>query len=168
MPEVIRSVVSRLRIFLKDRRQSPRLRIHLPLTVSIHRDGELNGSRKRPQTLSGYTRDISQKGLGLLVTQVHLDGYHLAAGGRELIICLDVDRVKPICMRVAPHRYERLDESIAGCTYLIGARIVNISDEDRLRYSSFLAENLRRPPKAENGFLPASKDKQKPALDLLE
>src|SRR6476620_11533829 len=69
MPEVIRSVVSRVRVFFKDRRQSPRLPMRLPFTVSIHRDNELNGARKRAQTLTGYTRDLSQDGLGLLVSQ---------------------------------------------------------------------------------------------------
>ena len=168
MPEVIRSVVSRVRVFLKDRRQSPRLQVCLPFSVSIHREGELNGSRKRAQTLRGRTRDISQKGLALLVPQVHLDGHHLAAGGGELEIELEIDRGKPISMRVMPRRYERLEESESGCTYLIGARIVNLPEEDRLRYHAFLTENLKQAPKRQNGFPHPPQEAEKITLELLK
>ena len=168
MPEVIRSVVSRVRVFFKDRRHSPRLRMRLPFTVSIHRDGELNGLRKRAQTLRGHTRDISQKGIALLVPQAHLDGHHLAAGGRELEIELELDRGKPISMRVMPQRYERLDESESGCTYLIGARIVSQAETDRLRYQAFIAENLKRAPKQQKELLQTPREKEKITLDLLK
>jgi len=168
MPEVIRSVVSRVRVFFKDRRQSPRLQVRLPFTVSIHREGELKGSRKRAQTLKGYTRDISRKGLALLVPQVHLDGHHLAAGGRELEIELELDRGKPISIRVMPRRYERLDESESGCSYLIGARIENLAEEDRLRYLAFITENLKDAPKRQKGLLHSPPEAEKITLELLK
>ena len=167
MPEVIRSVVSRVRVFFKDRRQSPRLRVRLPFTVSIHREGELKSSRKRTHTLKGHTRDISVDGLGLLVPQVHLDGHHLAAGGSQLEIVLELDRGQTISMRVAPRRYERLDESDSGCAYLIGARIVQLAEGDRLRYLSFLAESLKS-SKAADSFPATSRKEEKISLELLK
>jgi len=45
-------------------------------------------------------------------------------------------------MRVAPIRYERLDEAELGCVYLVGVRIVHIEEEDRQRYLSFIAHGL--------------------------
>lgn len=165
MPEVIRSVVSRVRVFFKDRRQSPRLRARLAFDVSIHRDPELNGSRKRPQTLRGHTRDLSQNGLALLVPQVHLDGHHLAAGGRELDLALVLDFGKPISMRVAPHRYERLDESESGCAYLIGVQIMQIAEEDRVRYLSFIDEYAKRGSKVSSQ---SPRDQEKITLELLK
>ena len=167
MPEVIRSVVSRVRVFFKDRRQSPRLRMGLPFTVSIYREGELNSSRKR-QTLRGYTKDMSQNGLALLVPQVHLDGHHLAAGGRELVIELELYKGKSISMRVAPRRYERLDESESGCSYVIGVRVVNVAEADRLRYLSFLKDNLKRMPKVPEPVVPKPKEESKITLELLK
>lgn len=167
MPEVIRSVVSRVRVFFKDRRQSPRLQLRLPFDVSIHREGDLNGLRKRAQTLRGFTRDLSQKGLALLVPQVHLDGHHLAAGGRQLEIELEVDRGKPISMRVMPQRYERLDESDSGCSYLIGVRIVGLPEADRLRYLEFIAENRKQSSK-QNGLLHPPREAEKITLELLK
>ena len=38
MPELVRSVVSRVRVFFKDRRQSPRLRVRLVFNVGIKRE----------------------------------------------------------------------------------------------------------------------------------
>ena len=168
MPEVIRSVVSRVRVFFKDRRQSPRLTLRLPFNVSIHREGELNGLRKRVQILRGYTRDLSEKGLALLVPQVHLDGHHLAAGGRELQIELELDHGNSVSMRVMPRRYERLDESESGCTYLIGTRIVALPEADRLRYLKFIAESLKQSPKRQSGLLHPPREAEKITLELLK
>ena len=96
MPELVRSVVSRVRVYFKDRRQSPRLRVRLLFAVSIDRAGNGNGSGRRAQGLMGHTRDISCNGLALLVPQVHVDGHHLAADGRELEVRLEMGSSEPI------------------------------------------------------------------------
>ena len=140
MPELIRSVVSRVRIYISDRRQSPRLRIRLMFSLSICRSSKGNGSQ-REHTLKGHTRDISADGLGLIVSQVHLDGYHLAAEERQLQLALELPD-GPVAMIVVPSRYEMLDESELGCKYLLGAQIRQISDEDRDRYVSFIMKGL--------------------------
>ena len=144
MLELIRSVVSRLRVYFKDRRRSPRLRVRLLFTVSIHRATNGDGSGKRAQTLKGHTRDISVKGLALLVPQIHFNGYHLAAEGRELKVDLDIGGGLPISILVVPRRYERLEEAELGCNYLIGARILKLDEEDRVRYLSLISESLAR------------------------
>jgi hypothetical protein len=143
MPELLRSVVSRVRIYVRDRRQSPRLRVRLLFTVSMSRKANGNGSARRPKLMKGHTRDISIRGLALNVPQVHLDGHHLAAEGRELELTLELPGGS-ISMLVVSRRYERLEESELGCDYLIGARIVQIDDEDRQRYMSFINEGLER------------------------
>lgn len=142
MPELIRSAVSRVRVYFKDRRQTPRLRVRLQFSVSIHRPTNGNGRRKPAECLQGHTRDISATGLALLVPAVHLNGHHLAAGGCELEVKLELGRFGAMTMGVAPRRYERLEESELGCTYLIGARIVSVTEADRLRYLTFINEAL--------------------------
>jgi hypothetical protein len=137
MPELIRSVVSRLRIYVNDRRQSPRLRIRLLFTVSLRRPTNGNGHNKPKKVLRGHTRDISRSGLALLLPQAHVDGRHLAAEG-ELEVTLELPGGAPILMIAAPRRYEHLEKSELGCTYLIGARIVHIDDDNRARYLSFI------------------------------
>ncbi len=140
MPELIRSVVARMRVYVKDRRRSPRLRIRLLFSISVCRSPNGNGSN-RERVLKGHTRDISMNGLALNVPQVHLDGHHLAAGERELQLRLELPG-GPISMLVIPKRYERFDEAELGCNYLIGAQISRIDDEDRRRYLSFIAHAL--------------------------
>lgn len=140
MPELIRSVVSRMRMYVKDRRRSSRLRIRLLFSVSVCRAPNGKGSH-RERVLKGHTQDISVNGLALNVPQVHLDGHHLAAGERELQLRLELPG-GPISMVVIPRRYERLEESELGCNYLIGAQISQIDDDDRQRYLSFLAQGL--------------------------
>src|SRR5882672_1854052 len=140
MPELIRSVVSRMRIYVKDRRRQPRLRVRLLFSVSVCRKPNGNGLR-HDRLQKGHTRDISIDGLGLNVPQIHLDGHHLAAEGSELELRLELPG-GAIPIRVVPRRYERLDEPELGCNYLVGVQIVNIDEEDRRRYLSFVAQGL--------------------------
>ena len=141
MPELFRSMVSRMRVYIKDRRRSPRLRLRLLFSVSIVRNPNGNGSQRPERVLRGHTRDISMNGLALNVPQIHLDGHHLAAEGCELKLRLELPG-GPISMRVTPRRYERIEEAELGCTYLIGVHISQMDDEDRRRYLSLVAEGL--------------------------
>lgn len=141
MPELIRSVVSRVRTYLKDRRQSPRLRVRLLLSVSVRRKTNSNGATSSTRTLKGHTRDLSVSGMAMLLPQVHLAGYHLAAEGRELNVMLELPDGE-MSLVVLPRRYEMLDDSELGCSYLIGAKIVEVSDEDRIRLEGFIAFSL--------------------------
>ena len=67
-----------------------------------------------------------------------------------------------------PRRYERLEESESGCTYLIGAGIVSLAEADRSRYLEFVAENLKQSPKRQNGLLHKPREGQKITLELLK
>jgi PilZ domain len=141
MPELIRSVVSRMRVYFGDRRRSPRLSIRLLFSLSVCRSSNGNGSQHRERVLRGHTRDIGVGGLALNVPQVHLDGHHLATSERELQLRLELPG-GPISMLVFPRHYERLEEAELGCNYLIGAEISQMDDEDRERYLGFVAQGL--------------------------
>lgn len=143
MPELIRTVVSRVRTYLKDRRQAPRHRVRLGFSISVLRKANSNGSAPSTRTLKGHTRDISISGLAMLLPQVHLAGYHLAAEGRELHVSLELPD-GPIAIVVLPRRYEMLDDAELGCNYLIGAKIVDMSDDDRNRLESLIARSFKR------------------------
>lgn len=143
MPELIRSAVSRVHLYFKDRRQCARLRTRLVFTVSIVQS--INGNRgiRAAHCLKGHTRDISADGVALLVPQICLNGHHLATGGQQLEVRLEIGSEAPVRMLVVPRRYERLEEAELGCGYLIGARIVQIEEADRLRYLNFINEGLQ-------------------------
>ena len=142
MPEMIRSVVSRVRVYFKDRRQSPRLRVRLLFSISVRRKARANGAPPADRTLKGHTRDISVSGLAMMLPQVHLEGHHLAADGRELHVLLELP-AGPIPLVIMPRRYEKLDEAELGCNYLIGAKIIQISAEDRQRLEDFIARGVK-------------------------
>ena len=145
MPELIRSVFSRVQTYVQDRRHPARLRVRLLFTVSLCRKSHGKGLRPEP-ALKGHTRDLSAGGLALNLPQVHLDGHYLAAEDREVKLKLELP-TGPISMLVIPRRYERLEQAELGCKYLIGAQITEISDEDRKRYLSFVfPEDLRSFP----------------------
>ena len=138
MPELIRSAVSRVRRYFRDRRRSPRVRVRVAFSLSALRHTKLKCLNSRIQAIKGHTRDLSVHGLGLLLPQIHLEGYHLAAEGREMQLVLELAAGR-VSMVVVPKRYEKLDRSELGCHYLIGARIVRIDEADRRRYEDFIA-----------------------------
>jgi hypothetical protein len=111
-------------------------------SISVGRKANGNGSGQHERLLKGHTRDLSQNGLALNVSQVHLDGHHLATAGHDLQLKLELPGGQ-ISMLVTPRRYERLDEEELGCGYLIGVRIVQISDEDRKLYLNFIKQGLQ-------------------------
>ena len=150
MPELIRSVVSRMRIYVKDRRRSPRLRVRLLFSATVCRSPNGNGMRARERTLKGHTRDLSANGLGLNVPHIHLDGHHLATAGNELEVNLELPGGS-ILMRGVPRRYERLDDPELGCAYLVGVQITHMDVEDRGRYLSFIASARSVPPAIAGG-----------------
>jgi hypothetical protein len=80
----------------------------------------------------------------MFLPQVHLAGYHLAAEGRELHVILELPD-GPMSMMVLPRRYEMLDDADLGCNYLIGAKIIDLSDDDRVRLESFIAKRCKTP-----------------------
>ena len=153
MPELIRSVFSRMQTYVQDRRHPPRLRVRLLFTVSLCRKSHGKGLRPEP-ALKGHTRDLSAGGLALNLPQVHLDGHYLATEDREVKLKLELP-TGPISMLAIPKRYERLEQAELGCRYLIGVQITEISDEDRKRYLSFIApEDARNFPAVEKQIAP--------------
>jgi len=139
MSELPRRIVSQLRRFIGNRRRSKRVRARLGFTLSLSdpRVGS-NGSRRLP-TLDGYTLDVSVTGLALIVPAIRIGEHYLAGADRKLHIKLELPS-GPIEMRVASVRYESLEDDTG---YLIGARIVEISDSDRKSFERYVANVVK-------------------------
>lgn len=134
MPEIIRSVVARLREFVGNRRRSPRYRVHLRVTLTlVDTKVRRNGAARRPSVLEGHTRDISASGLALILPAIRIGERYLTGQDQILDITLEHED-GPINLHASPVRYERLDESDAEKGYLIGVRIKEMSDDDRARF----------------------------------
>jgi len=130
-------------MYFKDRRRSPRLNMRVAFSVSVLRQSKLKRLNGSDHALKGHTRDLSANGLALLLPQIHLDGYHLAAEGREMQLMLEVGGAA-VSMVIMPKRYEKLEGTELGCNYLIGARILRMDEADRRRYDDFISAGLKR------------------------
>jgi len=142
MSELPRRIVSQLRRFIGNRRRSKRVRARLSFTLSLS-DPRVssNGSRRLP-TLDGYTLDVSVTGLALIVPAIRIGEHYLAGADRELHVKLELPS-GPIEMKVATVRYESLEDDTG---YLIGARILELSDSDRASFEKYVATVIQRQP----------------------
>ena len=143
MAEFARTIVSRLRKFVGDRRRSTRHLVRLVFSLSIVSPAKsLTGSR-RIVSMDGHTFDLSANGMALIVPAITLDEHHLVGENRSLSVQLELPS-GPVEMQVRPVRYERLEEHKIETGYLIAVKIVKMSDEDRARYSDYVATFLQR------------------------
>lgn len=136
MSELPRRIVSRLRRFVGNRRHSRRVRVRLSFTLSLS-DPRIssNGYRRLP-SLEGHTLDVSATGLGLVVPAIRIGEHYLAGDDRKLHIKLELP-AGPIEMRVATVRYESMEDEGG---YVIGARIIEMSETDRASFNKYIAK----------------------------
>ena len=142
MSELPRRIVSQLRRFIGNRRNSKRVRTRLNFTLSLSdRRVGTNGSRRIP-TLDGHTLDVSTTGLALIVPAIRIGEHYLAGDERKLHVKLELP-TGPVEMKVVTVRYENLED---GSGYLIGARIQEISDADRASFEKYVAKAASHQP----------------------
>jgi len=136
MSELPRRIVSHLRRFIGNRRHHKRVRARLSFTLSLSdpRMGS-NGSRRLPG-LSGHTLDVSSTGVALIVPAIRIGEHYLAGSERRLYIKLELPS-GAVEMKVVAVRYESLEDESG---YLIGARIVEMSDSDRASFEKYVSK----------------------------
>jgi len=98
-----------------------------------------SGGAEHTLPLMGYTRDISETGVALVVAAKNASMLSSLGQGYTLQLVLTLP-AGPVELEVTPARYEQINEggSPAGARTLIGARITRISDEDRARFTEYL------------------------------
>jgi hypothetical protein len=141
MPELMRSIITRLRSVVGNRRRAKRYQARLPLRISllgVKQVAESAVPRSLPQ-VEGYTRDLSETGLALVVQTIRIGDHYLTGSGRRLLVTL-LHPAGPLAIEVVPVRYEQLDEDNTERGYLIGVRIEEINDADRARFIAYLQE----------------------------
>lgn len=139
---LIKSAIARLGKFLKRRgrvlRLGARFDVRLPFLVTLL--GTDKSSAKNPLTdpaLVGFTRDLSETGLTLMLPSMRIGDAYLT----DVESYLDVKLELPggaVSIRTASVRFEQLRSREAGCSYLLAVRIVNMQNDDRDRYVSYL------------------------------
>ncbi|MFN2531190.1 MAG: PilZ domain-containing protein [Pyrinomonadaceae bacterium] len=97
-----------------------------------------NGFRRLP-SLHGHTLDISATGLALVVPSIRIGEHYLAGHDHRLRVKLELPSGQ-VEMLLVPVRYESLEGDQAEHGYLIGARITEISDEDRKHFQDYVTK----------------------------
>jgi c-di-GMP-binding flagellar brake protein YcgR len=138
------SLVARMTNFVETQKHAPRRAVNLSLRVSLagplqYSSGSLPPSLALRPTLKGKTRDISADGLALSLPAVHIGGLYFTNSERKLRVSLDLDHTT-IEFEVLPVRYERPDDN---SDYIVGAKIVSMSEAVRAEYDNFV-QNLGR------------------------
>ncbi len=141
MPELLRSIITRLRGAMGDRRHARRYQARLRVSVSlldVKMAAESAIPRRLPQ-VEGYTLDLSETGMALIVPTIRAGEYYLTGEGRRLLVTL-AHPTGPLSLHVIPVRYEKLDDDKAETGYLIGVRITEVNEADRARFNAYLEE----------------------------
>ena len=139
MPELMRSIVARMRVYFGNRRRARRYRRSLPFNVSLFDPKLSRAQLEHAPYLEGTTSDLSSSGLGLIVPAIRINDRYLTATDQTLHLMLELP-AGHIEMRVAPVRYEQLERAGAASGYLIGVRIAGMSDDDRTRFEDYLRQ----------------------------
>ena len=138
MPEVVRSFIKYVSEALGSRRRAPRRVAQLPLVISLADSQPRNQKEQNRLTCLGLLRDISATGLSFILPSVRLGSQHLFADG-EIALKVKVELpIGQISICAKPVRYELLDKEDSGRSFLIGARISAMSDNDRAQLVKWL------------------------------
>jgi len=137
MPELLRTIASRLREFVGNRRRAPRRKVRLAVFVSL-----LDASPGAPPAagVAGHTRDASDTGLGIVLPVIRLGGRYLVGDGVTLRLTVKLGD-KSARLYGTPVRYERLDDETqdghtAPAGFLLGIRLHE--DGDRAMLAEYL------------------------------
>ena len=124
-----------------DRRSAPRheaqLEARLLFSISAH-DAEIgDNNRQHSLKLVGYTRNISETGLALVLPSLRGGDQYFNVVGCTLRLTLQLPTGK-VQISATPVRCEWLDEKGTGKGYLIGVQITKMSDEEWVRLVQYV------------------------------
>jgi hypothetical protein len=149
---LIRSVTAHLRRYVKGGgsflRHGKRYEAHLPFVVTLVGAGRRR-ARSLQDTLVGYTRDLSETGLTLLLPSVRVGDAYLTDAGSRLEVKLELPggTVKIIATSV---RFEQLSPKEAGCSYMVAASIIEMKKEEHERYLKYLKSGAGKGKRTQN------------------
>ncbi len=140
---LLRSFTARLRQYANDRRQTLRrdarfeARLHLLVSLLGTDKGSME-SLSDVMAIEGYTRDVSETGLTLLLPSVRIKGKYLTDGESYLGVRLELPSGQ-VTMLTVSVRFEQLPKKEVECAYLLGVRIVRMENSERARYTKYLS-----------------------------
>lgn len=132
------SLTARLRRLVGERRAAPRYVVaHLEKALVVHitpGNQAAQQGREGPR-LVGYTRDVSETGLGVVVPDVRLSGRLIVGPDRALRLLVGLPS-GAVEMTATAVRYAEPEDGAGD--YLVGVHIGEMSKADRARYLKFI------------------------------
>jgi hypothetical protein len=137
MPELLRTIASRLRELMGNRRRAPRHTMRLSVFVSV-----LDSAQgAAPAGVAGHTRDVSDGGLAVVLPAIRVGDRYLAGDSTTLRLTLKLPDASAR-LYGTPVRYERLeDDGQTDAGFLVGIRLNE--DGDRALLAEYL-KNLKK------------------------
>ncbi len=138
---MIRKWTSKFRKSLSKRVVSPRRKFEIPIKISLEPDRSTGNLRMpfKDLSITGETRDLSTTGIAFVVPAIRLREYYLVGEGRKLNVELSLPNGK-VNMLLMGLRYKQVGIHLSITEYLIGAKILNISEGDKEIYKEFLSK----------------------------
>lgn len=142
---MIRKLIEKLSGILVERSHSARRKISLPIKLSfepLHATGRLTAPAQVVY-ISGETFDLSSCGVAFVVSSIRVRENYLVGQDRILNAEIDLPDGK-IQMKIIGRRYERVGVHVSAEKYLVGAEIVEITNENREAYDDFIRYGAKR------------------------
>lgn len=142
---MIRRLISKFNRRLAERMVAERRKHSVPIKVWFEPDKATGKSKSPIEKLSvlGETKDLSSSGIAFIVSSIRIKENYLVGGQRALNAEIDFPTGK-VQMQIIGQRYEQIGQHVSTARYLIGAKIVQISEEDREIYEHFLQHGDKR------------------------
>lgn len=137
---MLRELVSRFSSTMAQRRASARKGYNVPVKVCFAPEKNSpvkSHGRCEEAFLSGETIDISETGVGFVVSSIRIKEKYLVGQDRVLNVELDLSGTK-IRIQVRGMRYERIGVHLSTERYLVGASIVAVNEEDKAAFDHLL------------------------------
>ena len=135
---MLRELVSRISSTIAERRASVRKKVSVPVKVCFSPERAGLRSSCDDLFLSGETIDVSETGIGFVVSSIRIKEKYLVGQERVLSVELDLGGAK-VRMQARGCRYEKVGIHISTEKYLVGAVIVSVDEADKGVYEQFLA-----------------------------
>lgn len=142
---MLRKLIEKISGILVERSHSMRRKVSLPIKLSFE-PVRVTGRLTMPRQvvfISGETFDLSASGIAFVVSSIRVRENYLVGQDRILNAEIDLPDEK-IEMKIIGRRYERVGVHVSAEKYLIGAEIVEISDENRETLTHFLRHGSTR------------------------
>ncbi|MEP6901699.1 MAG: hypothetical protein ABJA66_08115 [Actinomycetota bacterium] len=142
---MIRKLVAKFNRSIAERIVSPRKNYEVSIKIWFEPDKN-TGRLKMPvenMVIIGETKDLSRSGIAFVVSAIRIKENYLVGEGRMLNAELDLPDGK-VQMQIVGSRYEQVGQHISTARYLIGAKITEMSQENREVYEDFLRHGNKR------------------------